>query len=164
MSQTFIRAKPLQALKLGTILGILGFGIAGVAGLLPNGGLDSLLILAFFPMVLALVVGVEALLAGYRLGRADDPGGRLRSRPFYTAIRAFEVVATIGAPGIFYVLIVQVGSEVAGPGAIGLLFYGVGLGLLAFGAVVLRTVVEYYDQRQNRSMSGYVRGGNDVSE
>ncbi|MHB9287372.1 hypothetical protein ACKVMT_10080 [Halobacteriales archaeon Cl-PHB] len=164
MSQTFIHAKPLQALKLGTILGILGFGIVGVAGLLPNGGFDSLLILAFFPMVLALVVGSEALLAGYRLARADDPESRLRSRPLYTVIRVFEVVATIGAPGTFYVLIVQVGSEVAGPGAIGLLFYGVGLGLIAFGAVVLRTVAEYYDHRQNRFMSEHVRGGNDVSE
>lgn len=164
MAQTFIHAKPLQALKLGTILGILGFAIAGVAGLLPYGGLDSLLILALFPIVLALVVGAEALLAGYRLARADDPGSRLRSRRFYTAIRVFEVVATIGAPGTFYVLIVQVGSEVSGPGAIGLLFYGVGLGLLAFGAVVLRTVVEYYDHRQNRSMPGHVRGGNDISK
>ena len=68
----------------------------------------------------------------------------------------FEVVATIGAPGIFYVLIVEVGSEVAGPGAIGLLLYGVGLGLLAFGAVILRTVLEYYDYRRNRSMSGHL--------
>lgn len=164
MSQTFIHAKPLQALKLGSVLGLLGFGIAGVAGLLPNEGLDGLLILAFFPMILALVVGAEALLAGYRLARADNLESQVRRRPLYAAIRVFEVVATIGAPSSFYVLIVEVGSEVAGPGAIGLLFYGVGLGLLAFGAVVLRTVVEYYDHRQNRSVSGRIRGGNDVSE
>ncbi|WP_135305510.1 hypothetical protein [Haloarcula amylovorans] len=163
MSQSFIHAKPLQALKLGAVLGILGFGIAGVVGLLPDGGLNSLLLVAFFPMVLALVIGAETLFAGYRLLRADDPRSRLRNQPFYTAIRAFEVVATIGAPGTFYVLIVEVGSEVAGPGAIGVLFYGVGLGLLAFGAVVLRTAVEYYDHRQNRSTSGHVRGGNDIT-
>ena len=152
----FIHAKPLQAIKLGAVLGIFGLGIAGVAGLLPERGLNSLLILAFFPMVLALVVGAEALLAGCRLARADDPESRLRSHPFYTAIRVFEVVVTIGAPGIFYVLIVEVGSEVAGPGAIGLLLYGVGLGLLGFGAVILRTVLEYYNYRRNRSMSGYL--------
>ena len=152
----FIHAKPLQALKLGAVLGIFGFAIAGGAGLLPDRGLNSLLILAFFPMVLALVVGAEALFAGFRLARANDPESRLRSHPFYTAIRVFEVVATIGAPGIFYVLIVEVGSEVAGPGAIGLLFYGVGLGLLAFVAVILRTVLEYYDYRRNRSMSGHL--------
>ena len=152
----FIHAKPLQALKLGAVLGILGLGIVGVAGLLPDRGLNSLLILAFFPMVLALVVGAEALLAGFRLARADDPESRLRSRPSYTAIRVCEVVATIGAPAIFYVLIVEVGSEVTGPGAIGLLLYGVGLGLLAFGAVILRTVLEYYDYRRNRSISGHL--------
>ncbi|PSP95864.1 hypothetical protein BRC91_00790 [Halobacteriales archaeon QS_4_62_28] len=160
----FIHAKPLQALKLGAVLGILGFGIVGVAGLFPDRGLNSLLILAFFPMILALVIGAEALLAGYRLARADDPESRLRSRPFYTAVRVFEVVATIGAPGIFYVLVVEVGSEAAGPGAIGLLLYGVGLGLLAFFAVMLRTVLEYYDYRRNPSISGHVRGGNEVSE
>ncbi|SFC62448.1 hypothetical protein SAMN05444422_11268 [Halobiforma haloterrestris] len=164
MVQPFVHAKPLQALKLGAILGVLGFGIAGVAGLFPDGGLDSLLIIAFFPMILALVVGTETLLAGYRLARADDSRGRLRSRPFYTAIRVLEVVATIGAPGTFYVLIVEVGSEVAGPGAIGLLLYGVGFGLLAFGAVVLRTLVEYYDHRQNRSTSGHIRDRNDISD
>ncbi|ELZ37232.1 hypothetical protein [Halorubrum tebenquichense] len=159
MSLTFIRAKPLQALKLGSVLGALGFGIASVAGLLPGDGLDGFLVLAFFPMVLALVIGAEALLAGYRLARADDPGSRLRSRPRYTAVRAFEVVATLGAPGAFYVLIVEIGGEVAGPGAIGLLFYGVGLGLLAFGAVALRTAVELYDHHRNRPVSERVRGG-----
>lgn len=164
MSQAFIHAKPLQALKLGSVLGILVFGIVGIAGLLPRQGLDGLLILAFFPMVLALVVGAEALLAGYRLARADDPGSRLRSRPWYTAVRVIEVVATIGAPGTFYVLIVEVGSEIAGPGTIGVLFFGVGLGLVAFGAVVLRTVVEYYYHRQNRSMARHDRGGNGISE
>lgn len=165
MSPSFIHAKPLQALKLGAVLGILGFGILGVAGLLPGHGLDSLLILAFVPMVFAPVVGAEALLAGYRLARADDPGSRVRSRVWYTAIRAIEVLATIGAPATFYVLIVEIGSEPAAPGAgLALLLFGVGLGLLAFGAVILRTGVEYYYHRQNRSMARHDRGGNGISE
>jgi len=65
----FIHANSLQALKLGAVLGLPRFGIVGVAGLLPNRGLNSLLILAFFLMILTLVVGAEALLAGCRLDR-----------------------------------------------------------------------------------------------
>ena len=161
MPSSFIRAKPLQALKLTAVIGSLVFGVASFAGVLPGQDITSLLPLAFFPMILAVVVGAEALLAGYRLVRADDPAARLTARRGYTAIRVIELVVTIAAPGIFYVLIVRIGGEVPGPGAIGLLFIGIGLGLLAYGAVLLRTLVEYYYHRQRASVSRTdERGGN----
>lgn len=151
MALQFARAKPLQALKLGAVIVLTVFGTAGSIGLLPRRGLDALLLLAFVPMLLAAVVAGEALLAAYRLARADEPAGRLTARPTYTAVRTIEVVLTVGAPGTFYLLIVEVGDEVAGPGAIGLLFIGVTLGLLALGAVLLRTLVEYVYYRRNRA-------------
>lgn len=164
MPSTFIRDKPLQALKLGAVLGVLGIGIAGFAGLLGGRGLDGLLYLAFFPMVLLLVITGETLLAVYRLVRTDDPMVRLTNRPRYTAVRAIEAIVTISAPGIFYLLIVERGGEVVGPGAIGLLFIGVALGLLAFVAVLLRTLLEYYYHHRDRSSSRRVERGSDAAE
>lgn len=153
MPSSFIRAKPLQALKLTAVLGSIALGVASVAGVLPGQNLTSLLSLAFFPMMFAVVVSGEALLAGYRLVRADDPAARLTSQRGYTAIRVIELVVSVTAPGIFYALIVRIGGEVPGPGAIGLLFIGIGLGLLAYGAILLRTLVEYYYHRRHASMS-----------
>jgi len=164
MPSSFIRAKPLQALKLTAVIGSLALGLASFAGVLPGQNLTGLLSLAFFPMILAVVVSAEALLAGYRLVRADDPAARLTAQRGYTAIRVIELVVTVAAPGIFYALIVRIGGEVPGPGAIGLLFIGIGLGLLAYGAVLLRTLVEYYYHRQRTSVSRTDERGGDLAE
>lgn len=164
MPLQFARDKPLQALKLGSVIALIVFAIAEIVGPLPGQGLDGLLFLAFFPMLLAAVVAGEALLAGYRLARADDPTARLTDRPRYTAIRAFEVVVTVGAPATFYVLIVEIGAEISGPGAIGLLFIGIALGLLALGAVLLRTLAEFYYHRRDHSTPRRVDRGGDVAE
>lgn len=115
-------------------------------------------------MGLSLVVAGEALLAGYRLARTDDPVARLTDRRGYTAIRVIEVVVTVGAPGAFYLLIVQIGSEVTGPGAIGLLFIGIARGLLAFAAVLLRTLTEYYYHRRDSSSSRPIERGSDMAD
>lgn len=164
MPSSFIREKPLQALKLTAVVGALAFAVVGLFGVLPGRGLNGLLSLAFFPMILAVVVAGEALLAGYRLARADDPAARLVARRGYTAIRAIELVVTVVAPGIFYVLIVSVGNEVAGPGAIGLLLVGIALGLVAYGAVLLRTLVEYYYHRRRYSPARTVEHDRNVTE
>jgi len=100
MPSSFIRAKPLQALKLTAVIGSLALGVASFAGVLPGQNLTGLLSLAFFPMILAVVVSAEALLAGYRLVRADDPAARLTAQRGYTAIRVIELVVTVAAaPG-----------------------------------------------------------------
>lgn len=164
MALQFARDKPLQALKLGSVIALVLFAIAGFVGFLPGQGLNGLLLLAFFPMLLAAVVAGEALLAGYRLASADYPTARLTASPGYTVIRAIEVVVTVVAPGTFYVLIVEIGSEVAGPGAIGLLFIGIVLGSLAFGAVLLRTLAEYYYHRRDHATPRHVDRGRDVAE
>lgn len=153
MSSSFILSKPLQAFKLTAVIGTLILGGVGFAGVLPGQNLTGLLVLAFFPFILSVVVGSEALFAGYQLARSDDPVARLTARRGYTGIRVIEVVVTVAAPGIFYVLIVQIGGEVPGPGAFGLLFIGIGLGLLAYGAVLLRTLAEYYYHRRRFSPS-----------
>lgn len=162
MPSSFIRAKPLQALKLTAVLAVLAFACVGVVGMLPGQELTGLLVLAFFPLVIGVVVIVEALLAGYRLVRAGDPGARLTARRGYTAIRVLELVVTVLAPVIFYVLIVQMGSEVSGPGAIGLLFIGIGLGMVAYGSVVLRTLAEYLYYRRRSPMASTETGGREV--
>lgn len=164
MPSPFIRAKPLQTLKLTAVVSALTFAFASIVGILPAQDLGSLLYLAFFPMILAVVVGAEALLAGYRLAQADDPAARLTARRGYTVVRAIELVVTVAAPGIFYVLIVQIGGEVAGPGAIGLLFIGIALGLVAYAAVLLRTLTEYYSHRKRSSLSRTTKRGENVTE
>lgn len=142
MSASFIQDKPLQALKATAVIGVLALGVAGFVGLVPGQELNGLLYIAFSPFILAIVVSVEALLAGYPLARAEEPIARLTARPGYTTIRAIELGVTVVAPGIFYALITQIGGEVSGPGAMGLLFVGLALGLLASIAVLVRTVVE----------------------
>jgi hypothetical protein len=161
MSSWFIRAKPLQALKLIAVTTALAFAFISFVGVLPGQELTGMLVVAFFSPVLAVVVAAEAMLAGYRLVRADDPVFDLTARRWYTAIRAIESVVTVVAPGVFYVLIVQKGGEVAGPGAIGLLFVGIALGLLAYGPVAVRTLAECYDHRTRPPLSRTdKRGGN----
>ncbi|WP_255152181.1 hypothetical protein [Halorarius halobius] len=164
MPSSFVREKPLQGLKLTMIIGTLAFAVGGFVGVLPGQELTGLLLLAFFPVLLAVVVAGEALLAGYRLARADDPGARLTARRGYTVVRATEVVVAIAAPGLFYVLIVQIGGETSGPGAIGLLFVGIALGVAAYGAVVLRILVEYYYHRERSSVSKTTEHGGNVAK
>lgn len=164
MRSPFIRDKPLQALKLIAVIGVLAIAFASFVGMLPGQELSGLLYLAFFPVILAVVVAAEALLAGYRLARTDDPTARLTARRGYTAVRAIELIVTVVAPGIFYVLIVRIGSEVVGPGAIGLLFIGIALSLLAYGAVLLRTLVEYHYHRRRSTVSRTNDSGGNVTE
>lgn len=164
MPSPFVQAKPLQALKLTAVIGVLIFAFVGFVGVLPGVELTGLLVVAFFPLLLAVVVAAEALLAGYRLVRADDPVTRLTARRGYTAIRAIELVVTVAAPGIFYFLILQKGSEVSGPGAFGLLFIGIALGLLAYGSVVLRTLAEYFYHRRRPSLSSSDNRGENVPD
>lgn len=164
MPSSFIHDKPLQALKLTAVVSALAFAFASFIGVLPGQELNSLLYLAFSPLILAVIVGAEALLAGYQLVRADDPTARLTGRRTYTAIRAIEVFVTVIGPGIFYVLIVQIGGEAAGPGSIGLLFIGIAFGLLAYGAVVLRTLVEYYFYHKGSSSLSTGEPGGNVTE
>jgi len=164
MPSSFIRDKPLQALKLTVVIGALVFGLSSYAGILPGDGLNGLLYFAFFPVILAVVVASEALRTGYRLVRTDDPAARLTARPVYTVIRAIELIVAVVAPTIFYILIVQLGSEVAGPGAIGLLFIGAALGLLVYGSLLLRAVTEYYYHRKRSSLSKTDAHGEHVTE
>lgn len=155
MSRQFLVAKPLQACKLAAVLGILVFSGLGFFRILPGQQLRVLLLVAFLGPVLALVVLAETLFAGYRVARSDDPPtDRLAARPAYTAVRAVEVVVTVLAAGTFVVLIGTLPDEpMAGPGAIGLLFVGVGLGLLALVAILARTLAEYVLHRRDRAAS-----------
>lgn len=164
MPSTFLYEKPLQAIKLTAVIGALAFGLASLIGLFPGQVLNGLLYLAFFPMILGVIVGAEALSTGYLLAVADDPAKRATTRRWYTAVRAIELVGAVGAPTTFYVLIVQIGGEVPGPGAIGLLFIGTGLALVAYASVLLRTVTEYYYLRKRSSPSHADERSGNVAE
>lgn len=146
MSHQFARSEPLQAGKLVTIVVVLLYAAAATFGLVP-GGLQALLFTAVFSLGLALVIVAETLRAGFRATRADEPlGRRLAHRPVYTAVRAAEALIAILASSAVVVSF-SVFTPVAGPGAIGLLFVVVALGLLILGASLVRTLAEYYYHR-----------------
>jgi hypothetical protein len=153
MIRRFLAAKPLQACKLVAVVCILAVATLGFFRILPGQQLRVLLLVAFLGPVLALVVLAEALVAGYRTLRSEDdesPTDRLAARPAYTAVRAVEVVVPLLAGGAFAVLIATLPDEpMSGPGAIGLLFVGVGLGLLALVSILVRTLAEYVLHRRN---------------
>ncbi|MFC6615293.1 hypothetical protein ACFQAS_10075 [Halopenitus salinus] len=152
MIRRFLAAKPLQACKLVAVVCILAIATLGFFRILPGQQLRVLLLVAFLGPVLALVVLAEALVAGYRTLRSEDdsPTDRLAARPAYTVVRAVEVVVPLLAGGAFAVLIATLSDEpMSGPGAIGLLFVGVGLGLLALVSILVRTLAEYVLHRRN---------------
>lgn len=151
MSLQFIRAKPVQACKLVAIVVTLLFAAGGVFGVIPNQGLNSLFLSILVGLGLALVITVETLLAGYRSIDTDDsPTDQVANRPMYRVVRAIEVVSVLVSAGGFIVLIGMLPEgQMAGPGAIGLLFIITGLALLVLVGSLIRTVTEYYNYRQN---------------
>ncbi|WP_096390650.1 hypothetical protein [Halopenitus persicus] len=149
MSRQFLAAAPLQACKLAAVLVTVLAAIAALTGLSPVGPLRVLLIVAFIGPLLGLVVLVETLVAGYRALLTDEePLGRFGDRPVYLVLRVLEVVLTVTAGGAFVVLIWTLPENLPGPGAIGVLFVGVALGLLVLVAVLARTVLEYVLHRR----------------
>lgn len=149
MSRPFVRAEPLQAGKLAAIVAVLVFAVGGYFRLIPGQQLAAFLLVTVSGLGLALVVTAETLLAGYRAIRtAESRSRRFDVRPAYTAVRAGEAVVALLAAGVFIVTIDALPDEpMAGPGAFGLLLFGVGLGLSILVASLVRTVVEYYSHR-----------------
>ena len=148
----FLVEKPLQASKLCFVVGVLAVGLAGVFGLVPDRGLDALLLVPFASFALAAVVAGETLFAVYRVVRADDPPtARLAARPGYTVVRAVEAVAAVLVMGgIVGTLAALPDEPPPGPGVIGLLFVFAGLGLLVLVASLVRTTTEYVYYRRDR--------------
>jgi len=148
----FYSAKPLQAAKLVAVAGTLGFGVLGAYRVLPDQQLAALLTVPVVSLALALVVTAETLVAGYRLVRAGPAASdRLAARPAYTLVRGVEAVAAAFTVGGTVVVIERVpDGPMAGPGAMGLLFVVVGLGLAVMGGSLLRTLTEYYYHRRAR--------------
>lgn len=149
-SRRFLAEKPLQAIKFLLVALVLAVGLVGVFGLVPGRGLDALLLVPFASFALAVVVLGETLVAAYRVARGDDPPtARLAARPAYTAVRAVEAVAAVlvvgGIVGAFAVL---PDEPPPGPGAVGLLFAFVALGLLVLVASLVRTAAEYVYYRR----------------
>lgn len=154
MLRHFLATKPLKACKLAAIVGTLAFGLAGFFRIIPGQQLAALLLVPVVGVVLALVVTAEALVAGYRAAHADEPPtARLATRPAYTVVRAVEaVVAVLAAGGIVGTVATLPDEPIPGPGAIGLLFVFVGLGLAVLATSLLRTLTEcYYYYRRDRA-------------
>jgi hypothetical protein len=150
MSRRFFAENPLQAAKFLLVAGVLVFGLVGFFGLVPGRGFDALLLVPFASFALAVVVAGETLVAAYRVVRADSPPtARLAARPGYTVVRAVEAVAAVlvvgGIVGAFAAL---PDEPMPGPGAIGLLFAFVALGLLVLVASLVRTATEYVYYRR----------------
>lgn len=150
MPSTFARSKPLQAGKLVAIVLTLVFALAGIFGLLPGAGLTALLVVPIVSLALAAVVALETLWAAAVAVRTDGLRTQgVTDRPLYTIVRAGEVVVAIPAAVTFIGLFVTfTDGPMSGPGAIGLLFIGVGLGVLILSVSLVRTVGEYYRYSQ----------------
>jgi hypothetical protein len=146
MSPSFHRSEPVQAAKLASIVVTLVLATAGFVGLLPGQSVGSLFLVPLLALVLVAVVTAETLLWSYRALRSDDtPSDRLRNRPAYALVRAGEAgVAALAAGSFVFVLWSLPDGPMAGPGAIGLLFVVVGLGLLVVAGCLVRTLTEYY--------------------
>lgn len=151
MSLQFARAKPLQACKLAAIVAVLLFSAGVVSGVVPSRGPTSLLLVPLLAFALAAAVAAEALLAGYRAVRAGGPlTARLADRPAYGVVRAGEVLLAVLSVGAFALVVAALpDGPMAGPGAIGLWFLVVGLGLLVLAGSLVRTLTEYYFQRRS---------------
>ncbi|MEF8840267.1 MAG: hypothetical protein V5A62_01390 [Haloarculaceae archaeon] len=151
MSLQFVRAKPVQACKLGVIVAVLLFAAGGVFGVIPGRGLTDLFLVVGLGVVLVLVVAAETLLAGYRFTRTDTAlPDRLTDRPIYTVARAIEAVSVVLVAGGFVLFVTELPDEPpAGPGAIGVLFVVAGLGVVVLGGSLVRTLAEYYYHRRD---------------
>jgi hypothetical protein len=150
MSLQFARARPLQAAKLAAVVVTLLFSVGLFFELVPSGSITSLFAAPVLALALALVVAAETAVAGYRTLRADERvTDRLASRPVYSVVRAIEVVAAVVAVGAFTLVVASIPpGPMAGPGAIGLMFVVVGLGLLVLGGCLVRTLAEFYYYRR----------------
>lgn len=150
MSRHFVRARPLQASKLATTVVVLLYAAGVYFGIVPTRGITSLFIVPVLGFALVVVVLAETLLLGYRsLRTAESLSDRFGARPRYALVRGGEVLLAF-LPAVAFVVIVErlPDGPMSGPGAIGLFFVVVGLGLLAIGGCLVRTLVEYYHHRR----------------
>jgi hypothetical protein len=150
MTRPFRREKPLQAVKLAAVVVTLGYAVGVYVGIVPSESITTLLVVPLLGLGLAIAVVVETLLAGVRTVRDETTvGDRLSARPWYTAVRTVEVLSVVLAVALFGALVVWIPSgPMAGPGAVWVFFVVVGMGLLAFGGSLLRTLAEYYRYRR----------------
>ncbi|SDX99386.1 hypothetical protein [Halopenitus persicus] len=150
MSRQFLAAAPLQACKLAAVLVTVLATVVALTGFSPVGPLRVFLLVAFLGPLLGLVVLAETLVVGYRALLTDEaPLGRFGDRPIYRVARVLEIVLVVTAGAAFVVLIATLPENLPGPGAIGVLFVGVALGLLVLAAVLARTVLEYVLHRRH---------------
>lgn len=157
MSAPFYSTHPLQAAKLAAVVGTLAFGVLGVYRVIPGQQLAALLAIPGVSLCLAAVVAAETLVAGIRAVRTETTASdRLTASPAYTAVRAVEAVAALFTVGGTVAVVGRVpDGPMSGPGAMGLLFVVVGLGLAVLGGTLLRTLVEYYYHRRDRTPAGH---------
>jgi hypothetical protein len=150
MPLQFARARPLQAGKLAVVLVALLFSAGVYLGVVPLQSVTGLFVVPVLALVLAVAVAVEALSAGYRRVRDGGPlTERLADRPAYALVHGGEVAVAVLAVGAFAAVLAALpDGPMAGPGAVGLFFLMVGLGLLILGASLVRTLTEYYYYRR----------------
>ena len=154
MSTQFVRAEPLQACKLTAIVALLLYSTGVFFGVVPSQGITSLFLVPLLAFALALVVTAEALFTGFRSVHTDGSlTDRFTDRRVYVIVRAAEVVLAVLPVGVVVAIVAALpDGPMAGPGAIGLFFVLIGLGLLVLGGSLVRTVAEYYYYRQNATV------------
>jgi hypothetical protein len=150
MSLQFARARPLQAWKLAAVLATLLFSAGVISGVVPDRSVTSLLVVPVLALLLAVVVAAETLFAGYRYARLSGSLiDRVADRRGYALVRAAEAVAALLSVFAFAAVLASLpDGPMAGPGAVGLLFVMVGLGLLVLAGSLVRTLTEYYRYRR----------------
>jgi hypothetical protein len=141
----------LQAGKLAAIAVTVLFATLAVFGPLAGQVVSALFMVVQLCLLLVAVVAAETLSAVYRSVRAGGPlSARLAADPRYAAVRATEVLfAALSVGAYAYLFSVVVDEPPAGPGAVGLTFVAVGIGLLTLAGSFLRGVTELVRYRRD---------------
>ncbi|WP_225332927.1 hypothetical protein [Halomicrobium urmianum] len=154
MERSFVAAKPLQAVKLGAVGGVLLLGVAAWFGVFGSQG--QLLVLLLGPVVgiaVAAVVIAEGAYLLYRWATGDASAGSVvADRPGYALVRGVELAAAVAGPTFIAATFGSFGDgQMPAPAAIGLALIMGAAAVAVAAAVLCRCLVELYLHRSNRT-------------
>lgn len=152
MEQSFVAAKPLQAVKLGAVGGVILLGVAAWFGAFGSQG--QLLVLLLSPLVgvaLAAVVVAEGAYLLYRWVKSDA-ASVVAGRPGYALVRGVELAAAVAGPAFIVATFASLGDgPMPGPAAIGLALIMGAAAVAVAAAVLCRCLAELYLHRSDRT-------------
>lgn len=154
MERSFVAAKPLQAVKLGAVGGVLLLGVAAWFGVFGSNG--QLLVLVLGPFVgvaVAVVVIAEGAYLLYRWASSDASAASVvADRPAYALVRGVELAAAVAGPAFIAAMFASFGDgPMPAPAAVGLALIMGAAAVAVVATVICRCLVELYLHRSNRT-------------